>query len=153
MPSDRLLAFIEEHEGFRSDAYPDPALGWSLPTIGFGRVEGVYRGEITNRAHEQRWLLDTLGYIQDSIIEIIDDKVSLNLNQLEALCSFCFNLGMAAFQKSTLLVMLNLGDFSSAANQFPRWVFAGKPPRVLPGLVRRREAERLLFLSESTPVI
>jgi lysozyme len=149
VPSPRLLALIEEFEGFRTEAYLDPVGIW---TIGAGRIEGVYQGEVTNRAHEMRWLIDTLGYIQDSIIEIVDDKVSLNSNQLDALSSFCFNLGMGAFQKSTLLVMLNLGDFQSAANQFPRWIFAGKPPRVLPGLVRRREAERQLFLGGDLPV-
>jgi lysozyme len=93
-----------------------------------------------------RWLRDALGYIADSIIEIVDDKIVLTQNQLDALSCWAFNLGMGAFVSSTLLVKLNRGDFDGAAAEFPRWVYAGRPLRVLPGLVRRREAERQLFL-------
>jgi lysozyme len=104
----------------------------------------VYPGELTTPEHEERWLRDTLGYFADSVIEILDDRIALSQNQLDALTSWCFNLGMGNFQKSTLLVKLNAGDFHAAAHEIPRWVYAGG--KVLPGLVRRREAERQLFL-------
>jgi lysozyme len=143
MSSSRLIEFVQHYEGWKAYAYQDPVGIW---TIGWGRIEGVYSGEVTTPEHEMRWLIDTLGYISDSIIEIVDDKIALSQNQLDSLTSWCFNLGMGNFRRSTLLVRLNAGDFSGAAAEFPRWVYAGRPPRVLPGLVRRREAERQLFL-------
>ena len=71
-------------------------------------------------------------------------KVPLTDNQFDALCSFVFNLGSGAFQSSTLRRRLNRGDYEGAANEFPRWVFAGG--RKLKGLIKRRSDERLLFL-------
>lgn len=74
-------------------------------------------------------------------------RVPLNANERTALLSFVYNVGSANFRASTLLRRLNAGDRPGAAREFDRWVLAGG--RVLPGLVRRRAAERRLFL---TPV-
>ena len=68
----------------------------------------------------------------------------LNQNQFDALASFCFNVGLGAFEKSTMFSRLKAGDLHGAATQFARWVNAGGKP--LPGLVKRRAAERDLFL-------
>ena len=73
--------------------------------------------------------------------------VAVTENQFSALSSFTFNVGGGAFQASTLRRRLNRGDIEGAAAEFPRWRYGGG--RVLPGLVRRRAAERLLFLSTS----
>jgi lysozyme len=59
--------------------------------------------------------------------------------------SFIYNVGSGNFQASTLRRKIKAGDLAGAANEFPRWVYGGG--RRLPGLVRRREAERTLFLS------
>jgi GH24 family phage-related lysozyme (muramidase) len=143
MPTTRLIELVKHHEGWRSQAYLDPVGIW---TIGWGRTEGVYSGELTTPEHEKRWLDDALGYYSDSIMELVSDSIALSQNQLDALTSFCFNLGMSNFKNSTLLVRINQGHFDDAAAEFPRWIKAGKPLRVLPGLVRRREDERQLFL-------
>lgn len=71
-------------------------------------------------------------------------KVPLTQNQFDALVSFAFNCGIGALQSSTLLKTLNQKNYKGAADQFLRWnKAAGK---VLPGLTRRREAERAIFL-------
>ena len=70
--------------------------------------------------------------------------VPLTQGQYDALVSFSFNTGSVSV--STIRKKLLRGDYEGAANEFPRWVFAGG--RRLAGLVRRREAERILFLSE-----
>ncbi len=70
--------------------------------------------------------------------------VDLDQDQFDALVSFTFNLGAGNLQSSTLLKLLNQGEYTQAADQFLRWNKAGG--RVLPGLTRRREAERALFL-------
>lgn len=63
---------------------------------------------------------------------------------LDALVSFAFNVGTHAFEISTLRRKLNREEYLDAADEFLRWVYAGG--RKLRGLVRRREAERALFL-------
>ena len=74
--------------------------------------------------------------------------VELNSNQLSALSSFAFNVGIYGLQSSTLLKKLNTGDYLGAANEFPRWNKATIRgiKRPLAGLTRRREAEKQLFL-------
>lgn len=70
--------------------------------------------------------------------------VPLSQNQWDALVSFTYNLGAANLEWSTLLRKLNAGDYAAAADQFPRWNKGGG--KVLVWLVRRRAAERDLFL-------
>jgi len=72
-------------------------------------------------------------------------KVPLQQNQYDALVSIIYNVGASAFGDSTLLRMLNLGDYQGAADQLLRWNIGGG--RVLLGLLRRREDERALFLT------
>ena len=71
--------------------------------------------------------------------------VPLSQGQYDALVSFSFNLGAGALQSSTLRRKIMREDYEGAADEFPRWVFAAGLR--LAGLVRRREAERALFLS------
>jgi lysozyme len=61
-----------------------------------------------------------------------------------SLVSFVFNLGVGNFRTSTLLKKINAGDDDGAAQELVRWIHAGG--KALPGLVRRREAERTLFM-------
>ena len=72
-------------------------------------------------------------------------KTALTENQYSALTSFTFNVGAGALQRSTLRMKLNRGEYQGAADEFPKWRMAGG--RILAGLVRRRTAERALFLA------
>jgi lysozyme len=73
-------------------------------------------------------------------------KVALTQNQFDALVSFTYNLGEGNLRSSTLLKLLNVGDYNGAAAQFLRWdKQAGKP---LPGLTKRRHQESLLFMEK-----
>jgi lysozyme len=85
---------------------------------------------------------DTLVQFEKTVANLV--KVPLNLNQFSALVSFAFNVGTSALAKSTLLRYLNKGKYFEAALQFRRWTRGGNV--ILPGLVRRREAEKNLFL-------
>jgi lysozyme len=69
--------------------------------------------------------------------------VALSQNQVDALHSFVFNIGGEAFTRSTLLRLLNQGQFESASREFSRWVYSGGVQ--LPGLVQRRADEEALF--------
>ncbi|MDU6101543.1 MAG: lysozyme, partial [Acinetobacter sp.] len=72
-------------------------------------------------------------------------KVKVTQNQFDALASFVYNVGETAFVKSTMLAVLNQGNYIAAANQFDRWIFDNG--KRINGLVNRRAAEKKLFLS------
>lgn len=148
--SQKGLNLIKHFEGFRSEAYLDPA---DIPTIGYGTTrypsgKPVRTGDHVSREQAEEFLKHECDGIAPVLEKLV--QVHVNQNQVDALFSFCYNLGTGALAESTLLKLLNGGDPQAAAGQFERWVNAVvhgvKTP--LEGLVRRREAERSLFLSE-----
>ena len=139
------LALIERFEGFVADWYLDPV---GVRTIGFGWTGPLPEGTAPplSRA-DARWLLhETIGAYADAVREAV--TVPLSQSQFDALVSFTYNLGPGALRRSTLLRRINAGD-PAAAKEFDRWVFASG--RRLPGLVRRRAAERALFEAATPP--
>ena len=70
-------------------------------------------------------------------------KVPLEQNQFDSLCAWVYNLGPTNLEKSTLLKLLNAGDYHLIPSQIRRWNKAGG--ETLTGLIRRREAESLMF--------
>ena len=75
-------------------------------------------------------------------------RVPLEDGRFDALCSFTFNLGAGALQRSTLRRKVNREEHGAVPAEFRRWVFAGG--RKLKGLMRRREAEAGLYAEGST---
>src|SRR5262249_42802085 len=105
-----------------------------LPHEHFGKI---------SRERADELLEQDLRNAERSVQQLV--TVPLNANQFAALVSFTFNLGAQNLRSSTLLRDLNAGDYRGAADQFNRWVFAGGA--VEQGLVKRRQAERELFLT------
>lgn len=137
------LELIKHFEGFRSNAYLCPANVW---TIGYGSTfypdgRKVKAGDHVTRAEGEELLRNTVKRFEQGVDRMV--KVKLNSNQFSALVSFAFNVGLGAFSKSTLLRVLNQGNYAEAYRQFGRWTRGGG--RVLAGLVRRRKAEKALF--------
>jgi len=135
---DIAVPLIAEFEGFRANAYRDPVGVW---TIGFGHTRGVRPGDTILRGEAGRLLEEEVEQFMQGVEELVD--VSVNANQLAALTSFSYNLGLGALGNSTLLRKLNSGDYEGAADQFRRWIYAGG--KVLSGLQKRRAAEAALF--------
>jgi lysozyme len=137
----RGLDLIKSFEGLQLNAYVCPA---GKLTIGYGHTSTVkpYQ-KITIGEAEHLLRLDCVIF-EAAINKLV--KVPLNENQYAALVSFTYNVGISAFKSSTLLRKLNKKDYNGAALEFPRWKMAAG--RTLPGLVRRREAEKLLFLTK-----
>ena len=74
--------------------------------------------------------------------------MSLSQPQLDALVSFVFNVGIGKFKESTLLRYIREGrSENDIKRQWRQWVYAGNPPRPLPGLIKRREWESIRFFS------
>lgn len=138
------------------DPYLDPVNIW---TIGWGHairyqgrfLKGEADGALARSLYPGGITMDqAVSLLHADLINAGRDVASvvgveLNDNQFGALTSFAFNLGVGNLSSSTLLKKLNLGDYQGAADEFPRWVRAGGV--VLPGLVKRRAAERALFLT------
>lgn len=137
----RGLDLVKSFEGLSLRAYRDPVGIW---TIGYGHTgPEVGPGDVITRAQAEALLRKDLTRFETGVRSLV--KVPLNSNQFSALVSFAFNVGTGALAQSTLLSRLNQRDYQGAANEFSRWVYGGG--QVLPGLVRRREAEKQLFLS------
>jgi lysozyme len=132
------LALIKKFEGLELEAYKCAAGVW---TIGYGHTKGVSEGDMWTEAEADEALKHELkefeGYINDLV------TCPLSQNQFDALVSWVYNLGPANLKASTLLKRLNAGDYADVPNQLKRWNKAGG--KVLEGLIRRREAEALLF--------
>lgn len=141
-------ALIREFEGCHLTAYPDPAHGWSVPTIGVGHTSAagppkVTRGMTITADEADDILARDLGKFEAAVRSLV--HVPLTDNQFAALVSFAFNLGPGNLSGSTLLRKLNRGDTAGAAAEFAKWNRAGG--KVMRGLTRRRIAERDLFLT------
>lgn len=133
---------IAQHEGLRLQAYPDPGTGGEPWTIGVGHTGGVKKGDRITRDQAMEYLAKDLAAAEAAIAAV---RAPLNQNQFDALVSLVFNIGAGAFRGSTLLRLLNMGDYGGAADQFLRWNRAGG--RVMDGLTNRRRDERALFLA------
>ena len=138
--SEAGLDLIKSHEGFRSDAYLCPAGVW---TIGYGHTGDVEEGQSVTEEEAEELLLQDVAFAEDAVNSLVE--VELSQQMFDALVCFVYNVGVGAFEQSTLLRLLNQGQKEEAAEQFLRWNKAGG--KELAGLTRRREAERDLFLS------
>ena len=138
------VPFIKSHEGCRLTSYRDPAGIW---TIGYGSTRLLSGNPmIKNICISQEGAVHLLEHTLEGFHEILCDLVAVPVTrgQYIALMDFAYNAGTGALEKSTLLRKLNAGDESGAAKEFSKWIYASG--KKLPGLVRRREEERRLFL-------
>jgi lysozyme len=140
------LLRTQHSEGFSPTVYPD-ANGFS---IGYGThldtptlLKTFKNATITPELATELMR----GKINDAEFILNSPYVSvpLNQNQFDALMDFIYNEGGTHFKTSTLLKLLNQGNYQGAANEFNKWIYvAGK---ILPGLITRRNEEKELFLT------
>jgi len=132
------IELIKNFEGCELKSYQDSVGVW---TIGFGHTKDVKEGDEINQEHAEFMLTEEMpeyeGYINNMV------KVPLEQNKFDALCSWVYNLGPTNLKNSTLLTVLNQERYKEVPQEIKRWNKAGGV--VLNGLVRRREAEALLF--------
>lgn len=146
------LDLIKRFEGLRLTAYKDSVGVW---TIGYGTTSRAGIGvEVTpgmeiNEADAEAFLKMALEKFAAQIIPSFTRKPTEN--QFGAMLSLAYNIGPGAFKKSTCLKRFNAGDIEGAAEALTWFKKAGG--KVLRGLVRRRAAERELFLSDDVTVI
>lgn len=136
----------QSFEGCKLKAYQDSTGVW---TIGFGHTKGVAEGQECTQDQANQWLSED---VQDSVHAVNQTvTVPLSQNQFDALVDFTFNLGAGSEAHSTLLRVLNQGDYTAAAAEFLKWNHAGGV--VVAGLTKRRQAENKLFLGVAPVVV
>lgn len=132
------IALIKKFEGCELKAYQCSAGVW---TIGYGHTKGVEEGDTISKDEAEEMLVEELHEYENYVNEYVN--VALSQNQFDALVSWVYNLGPANLKSSTMLKVLNEGKYEDVPAQMKRWNKAGG--KVLDGLVRRREAEALLY--------
>jgi len=139
--SNEGLTVLRHFEGLRLKAYRDPVGVW---TIGYGHTgPDVYEGLVWSQAQADKALRDRLDReFVPGVLAVITR--SMRQCELDAMVDLAYNVGVAAFQDSTLVRKFNAGDTAGAADEFLRWDKAGG--KSLLGLRRRRAADRALFL-------
>lgn len=132
-------------EGVRLTAYPDPGTGAEPWTIGIGHTgPDVYPGMTVTLEEAYQFLHDD---IQTAVAAVKREvTVPLTQGEFDALVDFAFNCGAGNLGHSTLLRLLNAGDYMGASKHFDDWVMAGG--RKLPGLIVRRDNEEALFVRD-----
>jgi lysozyme len=139
--SEEGKALIKKFEGCELKAYLCPAQVW---TIGYGHTASVKEGDVCTQEDADRMLAEDLeefeGYVREAV------SVPLEQNEFDALVAWTYNLGPGNLRSSTMLKKLNDSKFEDVPSEMRRWNKSGG--KVLDGLVRRREAEALLFKGE-----
>ena len=147
--SQKCIDLVKRYEGFVSKTYVCPA---GYKTIGFGhRTDEITT--ITEPEAENLLRRDLNKFASKISYSLEQDKIKVNQNQFDALCSFAFNLGFSALVFSTLWKKLKAGDYAGAGEEFTKWVYITKTdPKTgerfkvkLKGLETRRKAEQELF--------
>ena len=135
----RALELIKPFEGCKLRAYLCPAGVW---TIGYGATgQGIGPGVVWTQDQAENRLLADVARFYRGVSKLV--TVPVNEFQAGALTSFAFNVGLQALAGSTLLRLLNAGQYPQASEQFMRWDKAGG--KRLNGLTRRRAAEKAMF--------
>ena len=156
--SPEAIKMIKHHEGVRVKPYRCPA---GLHTIGVGHV--LYPEQAKLPMAERLKMPIQIEHFRIFSMEEVDAFLAQDLARFErgvarycppalasqgifdALVSFSFNVGLGNLQRSGLRMKTNRGEFIDAADEFLKWTKAAG--RVLPGLVKRRNDERALYLS------
>ena len=146
-PNKPTINLVKEFEGLELEAYYDPV---GVLTIGYGYTNkagfgpGVKEGDVWTEAKAEEMLALGLEKFGHTILPMMTRKPTPN--QYGAMLSLAYNIGTGAFSKSTCLKRFNAGDIEGAAEALQWFNKAGG--KKLRGLVRRREAEAKLMLSD-----
>lgn len=147
--SDLGKQFIKSFEKCRLTAYPDPATGGAPWTIGWGHTSGVRPGMVCTQQQADAWFDTEIVQYENDVTLLV--KVPVKIWQFDSLSSFAYNVGpdmdhdgiAEGLGDSTLLKLLNAGNYSGAAAQFDKWNRGPNGP--MAGLTARRAAERQIF--------
>lgn len=134
------LDLIKKYEGLRLEAYKCPAGVW---TIGYGHTKGVIKGMKISKEEAEKLLQQDVSVFE---LQVINTVGKLSDCKIDALVSFAYNVGIAAFRNSTLCRKVKANsDDPAIRNEFMKWIYAGG--KKLQGLERRRKEEADVYFS------
>lgn len=141
--SRRGIELLQSLEGFRATPYKDQAGHY---TIGYGtRIglgpDGKFTITYVSQDDAAKLLMERVLPMATIINHVV--AVPLTQNQFDAICCFVYNVGPTEFENSTMLKLINQGQYDAAAAQFDRWVYANG--MIDDGLKNRRNREEALF--------
>lgn len=141
------IDLIKECEGVSLKAYPDPGTGGAPITIGYGHTgPEVKLGQVITQAQAEQLLRDDVEKLSTRLKACLPIHISPNSNAYCALLSFTYNIGLGAFKSSTMYGLIQKSaPKEEIALEFIKWSRAGG--RHLPGLIKRRAKETILFLT------
>lgn len=157
-PSQNCITLLHQFEGLRLNAYPDPATGAKPITIGYGTTrinnQEIQMGTtITKAQADEYFLSDLKTKFSPAVARAV--RAPITQSMYDALVSFVYNLGPGTLDKSTLLKDLNSAKYLDAAAEFLVYdkAMVKGVLQSMPGLTRRRKAEKDLFLKDGIPNI
>jgi len=146
--SDKGYELIKKFEGYSDRPYKCPA---GISTIGYGNTyyPNGTKVKITDKQITREYANEILAHTADEfaedVLKLVKSKITVN--QLNALTSFAYNVGVANLQKSTLLKLVNINpNDGNIAKEFLKWNKANG--KVLNGLTNRRIAESALYFTK-----
>ena len=136
------IALIKSFEGYSADAYKCPAGVW---TVGWGSTgPNIVKGTKVTVGQAEALLANSLVKFEQAVTKYAG---AAHQNQFDAMVSLCYNIGPGNFAKSSVARLHKAGQYTGAASAFLLWNKAGG--KILSGLVKRRKAERNLYLGEA----
>lgn len=133
---------VPKNDPTKAHPYICPAGYW---TIGYGRLCSPQHPPVS-REQAETYLREDLRSALTATLRFCPVLAAESEGRLAAIVDFTFNLGAGRLQTSTLHRRINQRDWAAAANELGRWVYGGG--KVLPGLVKRREAEVTLLIAK-----
>lgn len=141
------IELIASFEKCRLKAYDD---GYGVWTIGYGHTKGVRPGMVISQEEAEELFREDLEEFEGYVLQTITETPTQN--EFDAMVSLTFNIGPGGFARSSVARFFNLGEYKRAANAFLLWNKATNRKtgvlEVSNGLVRRRNAEKFLFLDD-----
>lgn len=136
------IRMIKSFEGLSLRAYRCPA---GVMTIGYGHTGNVREGQTCTEMEAEMWLREDIRNAERTVGRIQASR-PLRQNEYDALVSFAYNVGVNAFERSTLYSKVTADpDDPSIRQEFKKWIYSNG--NVLPGLVSRRDAEADMYFN------
>lgn len=146
-PSEKIAEAVKGFEGCKLTAYPDPGSGGEPWTIGVGATgPGIVKGTVWTQKQADDRLRADLGSFGKGVTTLLAGAPTTQ-NEFDAMVSLAFNIGLENFKKSTLLKLHKASNKAAAGNEFLKWDKASG--HILPGLVKRRAAERRIYTGDA----
>jgi lysozyme len=147
--SSRGLEIIQHFEGWSASVYRCSAgyitQGWGSCYDDRGLPIAPDADDI-DKVTGESYLRYACRHVEEAITRLVLTRAQLTQGMFDASCSLAYNIGTGAFARSTIRQRLARGDYEGAADIW--WQFRRGGGRILPGLVRRRAAEKELFLGD-----